>query len=195
MDGTAGVQGGVARRLTAVPNERSHRCEPDTRDALTTMLSGTDFDDIEGLESGESGLSTIKLWWRPYVDKLRREYPEIAPTGPTYSRAVRVGDTLYVSGCTARGTDAQGGPPSDQLSVTLDRIIRIVEAEGGVPQDIVKITTFVTRMSDWFPASDDQLRLFRQHFGDEPPANSLVEITSLAEPGLDIEIEATVVLG
>ena len=129
------------------------------------------------------------------MEKSRREYPDIAPTGPTYSRAVRVGETLYISGCTARGTDAQGGSAIDQLSVTLDRIVRIVEAEGGVPQDIVKITTFVTSMSDWFPASDEQVRLFEGYFGENPPANSLIEITALAEPGLDIEIEAIVVLG
>jgi len=129
------------------------------------------------------------------MDKIRREYPDIAPAGPTYARAVLAGNTLYISGCTARGTSAQGGPAIEQLRVTLDRVVRIVEAEGGRPEDIVKITTFVTDMSDWFPVSEEQQDIYKQYFNGQNPANSLIGITALAEPGLDIEIEAIVVLG
>ena len=128
------------------------------------------------------------------MKKIRREYPDIAPAGPTYARAVRAGDTLYISGCTARGSSAEGGPAMEQLRVTLDRVVRIVEAEGGTAQDIVKITTFVTNMSDWYPADQEQIDLFNEYFGGQNPANSLVEISALALPGLDIEIEAIVVL-
>ena len=84
------------------------------------------------------------------MEKTRREYPDIAPAGPTFARAVRVDGTLYISGCTARGTDAQGGPAIEQFKVVWDRLIRIVEAEGGTATDIVKITTFVTDMREWF---------------------------------------------
>ena len=128
------------------------------------------------------------------TQKQRREYPDIAPAGPSYSRAVRAGDTLYISGCTARGTDAQGGPPVEQLRVTLDRITRIVAAEGGEPSDIVKITTFVTNIANWAPIPTEHQAIFDQHFKGQNPANSLVEIAALAEPGLDIEIEAIAVL-
>lgn len=128
------------------------------------------------------------------IEKQRREYPDIAPAGSTYARAVKAGNTLYISGCTARGTDAQGGPPLEQLRVTLDRVTRIVAAEGGEPRDIVKITTFVTNISDWFPISAEHQAIFDGHFKGQNPANSLLEITALAEPGLDIEIEAIVVL-
>ena len=128
------------------------------------------------------------------MEKTRREYPEIAPAGANYSRAVKAGNLLFISGCTAKDTDAHGGPPLEQLRVTLDKLVRIVAAEGGVPQDIVQTTTFVTRMADWFPPSDDQQALFTQFFGSQKPTSSLVEITALAQPGLDIEIEAIAVL-
>ena len=128
------------------------------------------------------------------VKKERREYPEIAPAGPTYARAVRAGNMLFISGCTARGTDAEGGAAIDQLRVTLDRVVRIVQAEGGTPSDIVKLTTFVTRMADWYPASKEQQAIYDSHFEGENPANSLVEITALALPGLDIEIEAIAII-
>ncbi len=101
---------------------------------------------------------------------------------------------LFISGCTARGTDAEGGVAIDQLRVTLERVVRIVQAEGGTPSDIVKLTTFVTRMADWYPASEEQQAIFDSHFEGENPANSLVEITALALPGLDIEIEAIAII-
>ena len=128
------------------------------------------------------------------MNNIRKENPDIAPAGPTYARAVRSGDTLYISGCTARGTPAEGGPAIEQLEVTLGRVVRIVEAEGGTARDIVKCTTFVTRMADWSPPSEEQQALYARYFADENPANSLVEITALALPGLDIEIEAIAVL-
>jgi enamine deaminase RidA (YjgF/YER057c/UK114 family) len=129
------------------------------------------------------------------MEKIRKNYPDIAPSGPTFSRSVRAGSTLYIAGCTARGTEAQGGPVMEQLRVTLDRIVRIVAEEGGAPSDIVKITTFVTSIPDWRADRERQEALFAEYFQGEYPANTLVEITALAEDGLDVEIEAIVELG
>jgi 2-iminobutanoate/2-iminopropanoate deaminase len=128
------------------------------------------------------------------MDKIRREYPDIAPAGPTYARAVRAGNMLFISGCTARGTEYEDGTPLEQLKVTMGRVVGIVLAEGGEPADIVKLTTFVTRMDDWFPFSDEQQAVFDEHFKGQNPANSLVEITALVNPSLSIEIEAIAIL-
>ena len=124
------------------------------------------------------------------MENIRKNYPDIAPSGPTYSRGVRVGNLLFISGCTARGTEAQGKAAMEQLRVTLDRIARILKEEGGATSDIVKITTFVTSISDWRAHQEEQEALFAEYFQDEYPANTLVEITALAEDGLDVEIEA-----
>ena len=124
------------------------------------------------------------------MEKIRKNYPDIAPSGATFSRGVRVGDLLFIAGCTARGTDAQGQSMSDQLRVTLDRIARIVREEGGAPSDIVKITTYVTSIAAWRDMGADQEAQFAECFQGEYPANTLVEITALAEDGLDVEIEA-----
>ena len=78
-----------------------------------------------------------------------RDYPDIAPAGPTYSRGTRAGNLLFVSGCTARGSTAQGESLMDQLEVTLERVVGVVKAEGGSPGDIAKITCFVTSIADW----------------------------------------------
>ena len=129
------------------------------------------------------------------MEKIRKNYPEIAPSGATFSRGVRAGNTLYIAGCTARGSEAQGGPIMEQLRVTLDRITRIVAEEGGSRSDIVKITTFVTSIPRWREDRERQEALFTEFFRGEYPANTLVEITALAEDGLDVEIEAIVELG
>jgi 2-iminobutanoate/2-iminopropanoate deaminase len=124
-----------------------------------------------------------------------RDYPDIAPAGPTYSRGTRAGNMLFVSGCTARGTDAQGKPLMEQLDVTLERVVGVVRAEGGNPGDIAKITCFVTSIADWTNNPAKQAELFERFFEGQYPANSLIEISALAEPGLDVEIEAIAVLG
>lgn len=129
------------------------------------------------------------------MDKERREYPDIAPAGSIYVRAVKAGQTLYISGCTARGTEYEGGEALDQLKATLDRIIAIVEVEGGVPSDVVKLTTYVTHMPDWYPIPDEHAALYEDYFRGENPANTLVEVRALALPSLSIEIEAIAVLG
>ena len=126
---------------------------------------------------------------------IRRHYPDICPTGPSaYSRAVRSGNFLFIAGCTARGTDAQGGPLLDQLRVVLDRVTRIVAAEGGSPADIVKTTTYVTDMDDWQAHIPEEQALFKEFFQGEYPANTLIGISTLSLSDLHVEIEATVLL-
>ena len=123
----------------------------------------------------------------------RKEY-EIAPAGPTYSRGVKAGNLLFISGCTARGTDAQGKGLMEQLDVTLARVTGIVKAEGSRPGNIVKITCFVTSIADWRNAPKEQEEIFARYFEGEYPANSLIGISELVEPGLDVEVEAIAVL-
>ena len=124
----------------------------------------------------------------------RKQYPNIAPAGPTYSRAVKAGNLLFISGCTARGTAAQGKEMMEQLQVTLERVTAVVKAEGGNAGSIVKMTTFVTSIADWRASPEENQALFARYFEGLYPANSLIEINALVEPGLDVEIEAIAVL-
>ena len=124
----------------------------------------------------------------------RKEYPDIAPAGPTYSRAVKAGNMLFISGCTARGTDSQGKSMMEQLEVTLGRLVAVAAAEGAGPGNFAKLTPFVTSIAEYQMGSWEQSALFAKHFQEQYPANSLIEITALAEPGLDVEIEAIVIL-
>ena len=125
----------------------------------------------------------------------RNNHEDIYPAGPTYVRAIRAGDTLYISGCTARNSDAEGGPMVEQLRVTLDRIVRIVEAEGGTAANIVSMTTYTTDMTQMWPIEGAQLELWEHYFKGDWPTNAYVEITALADPGLDVELTAIAALG
>ena len=124
----------------------------------------------------------------------RNNHEDIYPAGPTYVRAVRAGDTLYVSGCTARNSEAEGGPIVDQLRVTLDRIVRIVQAEGGTAANIVSMTTYTTDMTAMWPIEGAQLEIWEHFFNGAWPANAYVEVSALAEPGLDVELTAIAAL-
>ena len=66
------------------------------------------------------------------TEKIRNNYPEIAPPSGKYTRGIRAGNMLFISGCTAIGTDADGKPMIDQMRATLEKLRRIVEAEGGL---------------------------------------------------------------
>ena len=127
------------------------------------------------------------------MEKIRKDYP-FATGGPHYPRAIRTGNLLWISGCTAKDTDAVSGTAMEQLKVTLDKIIRIVEAEGGKPEDVVRFVVYVTNMADWAPPSDELLAIWDHYFHGQNPTNSLIGITALASPGLDVEIEVTAVI-
>ena len=128
------------------------------------------------------------------MKKTRNNHEDIYPAGPTYIRTVKAGDTLYISGTTARYSDSDGGPPMAQLRAVLDRITRIVAAEGGRPSDIVAMTTYLTNIADFWPIEGEQKEIWNEYFQGEWPTNAYVEVSALAEPGLSVEITATAVL-
>ena len=81
----------------------------------------------------------------------------------------------------------------EQLDVTLDRLIKVATSEGAGPQSFAKLTVFVTSISDYQADLQKQRELFSRHFKEQYPANSLIEISALADLCLDVEVEAVVV--
>ena len=128
------------------------------------------------------------------MEKLRRSYPDIAPARGQFYRGIRAGDFLFIAGTTARGTQAEGGTMVKQLRATVKSLKAIVEAEGGTARDLVKFTTYVTSIEKWDACATEREAIFQECFGGEYPTNTLVEITALALPTLDLEIEAIAIL-
>lgn len=106
-----------------------------------------------------------------------------------YTDAVRAGDLLFVSGCVAvdgEGRLVGGDDVVAQARQVLGNVGEILAAAGAGPQDVVKVTLFLTDVDD--RAKINPVR--QEFFGDARPASTLVEVNRLAVPGAKIEVEA-----
>ncbi len=106
-----------------------------------------------------------------------------------YSQALRVGDLLFVSGQAAIGPDGSivgAGNFEIQAQQAFANLQSVLKAASGTLKDIVKVTIFLTDMGN-FPKI---VELRKRFFSPPYPADTIVQVQSLALPELMIEIEA-----
>ena len=110
------------------------------------------------------------------------------------SQAIRVGDFVFVSGQAAideSGVLVGVGDFDAQAEQTFRNLERVLVAAGSGLDRVVKVTIFLTDMSNFSKIVDLRGRWFREPY----PADTIVEVRSLALPELEIEIEAIAVTG
>ena len=111
-----------------------------------------------------------------------------------YTRAVRVGNVIHVSGTTA--TDEHGNVVGDdaaaQTRYAIQKIERAIVALGGTLRDVVRTRVFVSNIAEWEQAA----RVHGEFFGDIRPTNTLVEAKLVgAQYLVEVEAEAIVASG
>jgi enamine deaminase RidA (YjgF/YER057c/UK114 family) len=111
-----------------------------------------------------------------------------------YSRAVRLGSGIHVSGTTA--SDEQGnvigiGDPYAQTVYILQKIERALQEAGAAMNDVVRTRMYVTDISKW----QDVARAHAEFFGDIRPAATMVQVAKLIDDNHLVEIEVDAVIG
>jgi enamine deaminase RidA (YjgF/YER057c/UK114 family) len=110
-----------------------------------------------------------------------------------YSRAVKVGNVVEVTGTVASGDDGNvvgKNDPYVQTKYIYEKIQKVLQQAGAEMKDVVRVRMFVTDISRW----QEYGKAHSEFFKNIKPCNTMVQVSALIEPDYLIEIEATAII-
>ena len=109
-----------------------------------------------------------------------------------YSRAVKIDDLIEISGTTAvNGSEVVAvGDPYEQTKFIIEKFSSVLEEVGSSLKDIIRVRIYLREISHW----EDVGKAFFEYFKNIKPAATLVEVNSLIDPQLLVEMEATAII-
>jgi enamine deaminase RidA (YjgF/YER057c/UK114 family) len=108
-----------------------------------------------------------------------------------YSRAVRAGDFIFVTGTVGLEADGRFGPTAKaQTRRAMEIIVAAIEALGGKPTDVVRTRIYVTDIDRWKEIGE----VHSEFFESIRPATTMVEVSRLIDPDALVEIEADAIV-
>jgi 2-iminobutanoate/2-iminopropanoate deaminase len=129
------------------------------------------------------------------MDIRRVTAPSVGePPEGTWSNCLVVGNQVFIAGMTARNQDFETvgeAGPYEQARMVFAKIKHLMEAAGGSMDDIVKLNIYVTDIS----RREEVWRARREFFTGDFPVSTLVEVSALALPEMEVEIEAVGFIG
>ena len=110
-----------------------------------------------------------------------------------YSRAIRTGDHIVVSGCTSvvAGTVRHPGDAAAQMGVALDNVRNAITALGGALGDVIRTRVYVVNRADCAGVG----RVHGERFADVRPAATMVLVAGLLDPEMLVEVECEARVG
>jgi enamine deaminase RidA (YjgF/YER057c/UK114 family) len=105
-----------------------------------------------------------------------------------YSRVVRAGPLVFVSGCTSTGPDGSfvDGDAGEQAQRALANVVAALGRAGASVESVVQTRMYVTDIADWETVG----RAHGAVFGTVRPATAMVEVSALIDPRMRVEVEA-----
>ena len=126
----------------------------------------------------------------------RRNFASGAPLEEKvgYSRAVRVGNQVFVGGTTSTNSEGVVEGEGDaylQTKISLDKIVEALKEAGSGPEDVVRVSFYVTDIK----RGPEYLQAYSEIFKQIKPVINVCEVRALARPAHLVEIEAQAVIG
>lgn len=110
-----------------------------------------------------------------------------------YSRAVRIGNIIEVTGTVAVDDDGEvvgRDDPYEQSRFVIRKIEKVLQRAGASLKDVIRTRMFVTDISKW----EEHGKAHGEFFKEIKPCTSMIEVSALIDPAFLVEIEATAII-